>query len=42
MLWFEALFSAKATTVSQSNGGLLAGGGLTGEMIMRTVSTNLG
>ena len=42
VLWFEALFSAKATTVSQSNGGLLAGGQLTGEKFMQTVTANLG
>ncbi len=42
VLWFEGYFSAKATTVSQSNGGLLGGGQLTGEKFMQTVSTNLG
>ncbi|XVV15091.1 ABC transporter substrate-binding protein [Actinoplanes sp. CA-131856] len=42
VLWFEAYFSAKATTVSQNNGGLLASGKLTGEKFMQTVSTNLG
>ncbi|MEV6348765.1 extracellular solute-binding protein [Actinoplanes sp. NPDC051851] len=42
VLWFEAYFSAKATTVSQSNGGLLAGGQLTGEKFMQTVTANLG
>jgi raffinose/stachyose/melibiose transport system substrate-binding protein len=42
VLWFEAYFSAKATTVSQSNGGLLAGGKLTGEKFMQTVTSNLG
>ncbi|WP_328468686.1 extracellular solute-binding protein [Actinoplanes sp. NBC_00393] len=41
VLWFEAYFSAKATTVSQSNGGLLAAGQLTGDKFMQTVSTNL-
>lgn len=41
VLWFEAYFSAKATTVSQNNGGLLAGGQLTGEKFMQTVSANL-
>jgi raffinose/stachyose/melibiose transport system substrate-binding protein len=41
VLWFEGYFSAKATTVSQSNGGLLAAGRLTGEKFMQTVSTNL-
>ncbi|WP_198154316.1 hypothetical protein [Catenuloplanes japonicus] len=42
VLWFEAYFSAKATTVSQNNGGLLAAGQLTGEKFMQTVSSNLG
>ena len=41
VLWFEALFSAKATTVSQNNGGLLASGQLSGEKFMQTVSANL-
>ncbi|MFV2115811.1 ABC transporter substrate-binding protein [Micromonospora sp. LOL_025] len=41
VLWFEAYFPAKATTVSQGNGGLLAAGQLTGEKFMQTVSTNL-
>ncbi|KHD77004.1 ABC transporter substrate-binding protein [Actinoplanes utahensis] len=41
VLWFEGHFSAKATTVSQSNGGLLAAGQLTGEKFMQTVSANL-
>ncbi|MEU8820573.1 extracellular solute-binding protein [Actinoplanes sp. NPDC048796] len=42
VLWFEGYFSAKATTVSQNNGGLLGGGQLSGEKFMQTVSTNLG
>jgi raffinose/stachyose/melibiose transport system substrate-binding protein len=42
VLWFEGYFSAKATTVSQGNGGLLAGGQLTGEKFMQTVTANLG
>ncbi|MFF0376704.1 ABC transporter substrate-binding protein [Actinoplanes missouriensis] len=42
VLWFEAYFSAKATTISQGNGGLLAGGQLTGEKFMQTVTANLG
>ena len=41
VLWFEGHFSAKATTVSQGQGGLLASGQLTGEKFMQTVSTNL-
>jgi raffinose/stachyose/melibiose transport system substrate-binding protein len=41
-LWFEAYFSAKATTVSQNNGGLLGSGELSGQQFMQTVSTNLG
>ncbi|MEV0902401.1 extracellular solute-binding protein [Actinoplanes sp. NPDC049802] len=41
VLWFEGYFSAKATTVSQGNGGLLAAGQLTGEKFMQTVSGNL-
>ncbi|SDT09267.1 ABC transporter substrate-binding protein [Actinoplanes derwentensis] len=41
VLWFEGQFSAKATTVSQANGGLLAAGQLTGEKFMQTVSSNL-
>ncbi|WP_229074389.1 extracellular solute-binding protein [Actinoplanes sp. DH11] len=41
VLWFEAYFSAKATTVSQGNGGLLGGGQLTGEKFMQTVTSNL-
>ncbi|GAA2853276.1 ABC transporter substrate-binding protein [Actinoplanes cyaneus] len=42
VLWFEAYFSAKATTVSQNSGGQLAGGQLTGEKFMQTVTSNLG
>jgi raffinose/stachyose/melibiose transport system substrate-binding protein len=42
VLWFEGYFSAKATTVSQNNGGLLGGGKLSGEKFMKTVSSNLG
>jgi raffinose/stachyose/melibiose transport system substrate-binding protein len=42
VLWFEAYFSAKATTVSQSNGGLLGSGQLSGEKFMQTVTSNLG
>ncbi|BBH67960.1 ABC transporter substrate-binding protein [Actinoplanes sp. OR16] len=42
VLWFEAYFSAKATTISQGNGGLLGSGQLTGEKFMQTVTANLG
>lgn len=41
-LWFEAYFSAKATTVSQNNGGLLGSGKLSGQQFMQTVTSNLG
>ena len=37
VLWFEALFSAKATTVSQTNGGGLASGTLSGADFMELV-----
>lgn len=37
VLWFEALMSAQATTVSQSNGGGLANGSITGEQFMKLV-----
>jgi raffinose/stachyose/melibiose transport system substrate-binding protein len=37
VLWFEALFSAKATTVSQSNGGLLGSGQLSGSDFMSKI-----
>ncbi|MGW8565414.1 ABC transporter substrate-binding protein [Isoptericola sp. NPDC055881] len=37
VLWFEALFSPEATTVSQSNGGGLATGDLTGQEFMKLV-----
>ena len=39
--WLEALFPAGATTTSQSNGGLLGSGQLTGEQFMSTVSAKL-
>jgi raffinose/stachyose/melibiose transport system substrate-binding protein len=42
VLWFEGYFPAKATTVSQNNGGLLGTGRLSGEKFMQTVSSNLG
>jgi raffinose/stachyose/melibiose transport system substrate-binding protein len=37
VLWFEALFSAKATTASQTNGGLLGNGTLSGADFMQKV-----
>ena len=39
--WFEALFNTAATTASQSNGGLLGSGQLTGANFMSTVSSKL-
>lgn len=42
VLWFEALFPASATTVSQQNGGLLGSGQLSGADFMSTVSNELG
>jgi raffinose/stachyose/melibiose transport system substrate-binding protein len=42
VLWFEGYFSAKATTVSQNNGGSLGNGQLSGEKFMQTVNSNLG
>ena len=36
-LWFEALFSAKQTTVSQQNAALLATGSLSGAQFMQLV-----
>lgn len=39
--WFEALFSAGATTTSQNNGGLLGSGQSTGTQFMQTVSASL-
>jgi raffinose/stachyose/melibiose transport system substrate-binding protein len=37
VLWFEALFSSKGTTVSQTNGGGLANGTLSGSEFMKLV-----
>ena len=37
VLWFEALMSPQATTVSQSNGGGLANGSVSGEQFMKLV-----
>jgi raffinose/stachyose/melibiose transport system substrate-binding protein len=42
VLWFEALFSAKATTVSQTNGGALGNGSVSGEEFMTKVQDALG
>ncbi|WP_328491951.1 extracellular solute-binding protein [Streptomyces sp. NBC_00414] len=41
VLWFEALFSTKATTVSQSNAAGLVAGSLSPEKFMRTVQDAL-
>ncbi len=37
VLWFEALFSSKATSVSQTNGGALANGSISGADFMKLV-----
>ena len=42
ILWFEAYFSAKATTTSQNDGGLLASGQLSGADFMSQVQADLG
>ncbi|MGC5167572.1 ABC transporter substrate-binding protein [Luteimicrobium sp. DT211] len=42
ILWFEAYFSAKATTTSQNDGGLLASGKLSGADFMKQVQADLG
>lgn len=42
VLWFEALFSAKATTVSQNDGGSLGNGSLSGADFMAQVQAALG
>jgi raffinose/stachyose/melibiose transport system substrate-binding protein len=42
VLWFEALFTSKATTVSQSNGGSLGNGSLSGADFMQQVQAALG
>jgi raffinose/stachyose/melibiose transport system substrate-binding protein len=42
VLWFEALFSAQATTTAQTNGGLLAEGSLSGADFMSIVQADLG
>ncbi|MFI1028356.1 ABC transporter substrate-binding protein [Streptomyces sp. NPDC020951] len=41
VLWFEALFSTKATTVSQTNAASLASGSITAEKFMQTVQDAL-
>ncbi|MGW0912482.1 ABC transporter substrate-binding protein [Streptomyces sp. NPDC002784] len=41
VLWFEALFSTKATTVSQTNAAGLIGGGMSAEQFMQTVQDAL-
>lgn len=41
VLWFEALFSSKATTASQTNGGLLGNGSLSGADFMQKVQSAL-
>ncbi|WP_181134907.1 MULTISPECIES: ABC transporter substrate-binding protein [unclassified Rathayibacter] len=40
--WFEALFGANATTTSQSNGGPLGAGQVSGQDFMNTVQSSLG
>jgi len=42
VLWFEALFNSKATTASQSNGGSLGNGSLSGADFMQQVQSALG
>ncbi|WP_258725553.1 ABC transporter substrate-binding protein [Cellulomonas sp. NS3] len=42
VLWFEGYFSAAATTTSQTNGGLLGAGQLSGEEFMTLVQADLG
>lgn len=42
VLWFEALFSSQATTVSQTNGGLLGNGSLSGQAFMQKVQAAIG
>lgn len=42
VLWFEALFSPKATTVSQNDGGSLGNGSLSGQAFMQQVQAALG
>ncbi|MFF3346570.1 ABC transporter substrate-binding protein [Streptomyces sp. NPDC002779] len=42
VLWFEALFSTKATTVSQTNAASLIGGSMSAKQFMQTVQDALG
>lgn len=42
VLWFEALFNAKAATTSQSNASQLVTGGISPEDFMKTVQADLG
>lgn len=42
VLWFEALFSTKATTVSQTNAASLVGGSMSPKQFMQTVQDALG
>jgi raffinose/stachyose/melibiose transport system substrate-binding protein len=42
VLWFEAKFSAEATTTSQTNAGLLAEGSMSGADFMAAVQADLG
>ncbi len=42
VLWFEALFNSKATTASQSNGGSLGNGSMSGSDFMQQVQSALG
>lgn len=42
VLWFEALFSSKATTASQTNGGSLGNGSISGADFMQQVQNALG
>ena len=41
MLWFEALFTTKATTISQTNAALLVTGQLSREEFMELVQAAL-
>lgn len=42
VLWFEALFNSKASTASQTNGGSLGNGSLSGSDFMNALQTALG
>jgi raffinose/stachyose/melibiose transport system substrate-binding protein len=39
VLWFEALFTSEGTSVSQTNGGGLASGTITGQQFMELVQS---